>query len=430
MDAKTLPPRPSLEQYRKQAKDLLHASHAGNREAIERISHCPRVREHVHEQVREQSKTRDETVVYALADAQFVVAREHGFESWPRFAAHVEALAYQDAPAARFEAAADTVVAGDDTTLQRLLREDPNLIRARSTRAHHATLLHYVSANGVEDFRQKTPVHAIAIARRLLDAGADVNAAADTYGGGAHQTTMNLLVSSVHPARAGLQVALVDTLVDAGAAIEGVDGHGSPLLTALAFHYPDAAEALARRGVHVDNILAAAGLGREDLVRRFVGANGELKGDVPLPSVPWLYLSKDSKAHMELALIWAAVLCRTSVVDFLSRQRVDLGATDNQGFTALHWAAFQGHVDVVDVLLRRNAPLEVRNNYGGTVLGSTIWASVHVEGVFRSGGFARVDYVPIIERLIAAGALVDAVDFPSGNEPVDGVLSRHGARAT
>jgi ankyrin repeat protein len=30
---------------------------------------------------------------FALADAQFVIAREHGFESWPEFAKHIEALA-------------------------------------------------------------------------------------------------------------------------------------------------------------------------------------------------------------------------------------------------------------------------------------------------------------------------------------------------
>ena len=60
-------------------------------------------------------------------------------------------------PVARFEVAADAIVAGKIRTLQRLLREDPKLARARSMREHRSTLLHYVSANGVEDFRQKTP---------------------------------------------------------------------------------------------------------------------------------------------------------------------------------------------------------------------------------------------------------------------------------
>ena len=408
MDARVLPPRPSLEQYRKQAKDLLRAARAGEPEAVRRMDQCSRV----------------------LADAQLVVAREHGFESWPGFASHVEALAHRDATVARFEAAADAIAAGDEATLHQLLRDHPALVRARSTRAHHATLLHYVSANGVEDFRQRTPDNALAIARMLIDAGADVDAVADSYGGGAHQTTLNLLVSSVHPARANLQAPLVKLLLDAGAAIEGLDGDGSPLITALAFQYPDAAEAIARRGARVHTVLAAAGLGREDLVRRFVDARGHASANGPLASVRWLRLPRDPRAHLERALIWAAALGRTGVVEFLSMQHVNLGAADDQGLTALHWAAVQGHQDVLDVLLRRRAPLEALNVYGGTVLGTAVWAAANRDGVFRPGGFVEVDYVPVIERLIAAGARIDAVGYPSGNRAVDAVLQRHGARVT
>lgn len=58
----------------------------------------------------------------------------------------------------------------------RLLHDHPELVRARSTREHRSTLLHYVSANGVEDFRQKTPKNILDITKLLLTAGADVNA--------------------------------------------------------------------------------------------------------------------------------------------------------------------------------------------------------------------------------------------------------------
>lgn len=420
MDARALPPRPSLAQYRKQAKDLLHAARAGDPEAAERMSRCPRVRDDAGAGGHAE---------YLLADAQFVIAREYGFGSWPPFASHVEGLERPDPSVARFEAAADAVISGDEPVLAQLLRDDPALVRTRSARAHHATLLHYVAANGVEDFRQRTPANAVAIARMLLEAHSEVDATADSYGGGPRMTTLNLLVSSVHPARAALQVPLAELLLDAGAAIEGVGRDGSPLLTALAFRYPDAAEALARRGARVDTVLAAAGLGREDIVRHFLTADGELLADVPLASVPWGRLSRNPQAHMERALVWAATLGRVGVTKFLSSQRIDVGAKDEQGFTPLHWAAFQGHQDVAELLLHRNAPLEARNNYGGTVLGSTIWASMHVEGIFHAGGFISVDYVPIIERLLAAGARVDAVGFPSGNPAIDDVLTRHGARA-
>jgi hypothetical protein len=68
-----LPPRPSLEQLRKQAKDLLRACRHGDAVALERVRrHKP-----------QQNKP-------SLTDAQFALAREHGFESWPRLVHHVE----------------------------------------------------------------------------------------------------------------------------------------------------------------------------------------------------------------------------------------------------------------------------------------------------------------------------------------------------
>src|SRR5439155_1145945 len=197
------------------------------------------------------------------------LARWYDFGSWTRLAEYVHAVISEGSTIARFESAVDAVVGGDLAMLAALLREDPELVRARSTRVthfdppvHRATLLHYVAANGVEGYRQKTPKNAVKIAKVLLQSGAEVDALADMYGG--HYTTMSMLVSSCHPAKAGVQVALVETLLDFGAAIEasGSAQWGSPLMTAVAFGYRSAAEALVRRGARVDNIAAAAALGR------------------------------------------------------------------------------------------------------------------------------------------------------------------------
>ncbi len=268
-----------------------------------------------------------------------------------------------------FERAVDAIITGDATTLAALLRENPALIRERSTRSHRSTLLHYVSANGVEDELQKTPPNAVEIARMLLDAGAEVDAVSDAYAG--NSTTLDLTVSSVHPARAGLQVALAELLLDYGAAINGLADDGSPLVTAITFHYPDTMEALVRRGARVDTLPTAAAMGREDLVHDFVER-------------------KDTMA-IELALIWAAAFGHTKIADLLAQQNVDLAAKDNQGMTALHWAAFYGHLDTVDALIARGAPLDVENNYGGNVLNCTLWAS-------ENSGLG-IDYAPVIARL-------------------------------
>ncbi len=56
MPARQLPERPSLDQYRKQAKE---------RARVDGV---------------------------ALTQAQFAIAREHGFDSWPKFAKHIETL--------------------------------------------------------------------------------------------------------------------------------------------------------------------------------------------------------------------------------------------------------------------------------------------------------------------------------------------------
>ena len=92
-----------------------------------------------------------------------------------------------------------------------------------------------MAANGVEQYRQKSPPNAVEIANTLLEVGAEVDALADAYAGGSTETTLNLLVSSVHPRDAGVQVPLVHTLLDHGAAVDGIANDCSPLVTALAF---------------------------------------------------------------------------------------------------------------------------------------------------------------------------------------------------
>jgi ankyrin repeat protein len=256
-----------------------------------------------------------------------------------------------DSPTARFEAAVEAIINGQAEDLERLLAGDPDLIHARSEMVtdldppmHHATLLHYVAANGVEGYRQKTPPNAVEIARILLRAGAEPDALADMYGG--KVTTMTMLVSSAHPAIAGLQVQLAETLLDFGA---DVDGRGSgqwwvpPLLTALAFGYYDTALALARRGASVKCAAAAAGLGRLDETAQLLGAADALD------------------RHRALAL--ASQHGHTDVVRVLLDAGEDPNRFNPMGFNAhatpLHWAAYGGHLETVKLLVARGARTDV-----------------------------------------------------------------------
>src|SRR5215211_4775827 len=85
--ASRLPTRPSLEQLRKQAKELLQLHRVGDAGVTRRFrAALPRL-----------ATNADSAAV--LADAQFVVAREYGFRSWAELARHVETINPSDAAA-------------------------------------------------------------------------------------------------------------------------------------------------------------------------------------------------------------------------------------------------------------------------------------------------------------------------------------------
>jgi hypothetical protein len=397
-DVRPLPPHPNLEQYRKQAKDLVKLRKSGDPGALGRIQRFhPRLSEQLKPSTGAQSSP---PAAFLLADAQLVLAREHGFERWPKLVKHIAALNRQDSLVPAFELAADAIAAGDIATLRRLLRENPGLIRERSTRAHRATLLHYLGANGLEDYRQKTPKNAVEVLKVLLNAGADVDAAADMYN---QDTALGLVATSVHPVRAGVQQALMEALLAAGAA---VDPGGDIVRACLANGRGQAAEFLAQHGARLD-LESAAGVGQLDVVRTCFRADGKLKPGA-------------TRKQMQFGLNWACEYGRMSVVTFLLDQGADLTVADAHGQTALHWAVIGGQMETVRILLKRRAPLEAKNAYGGTVLGQAVWSALHDQ--------AGIDYLPVIEMLLAAGADASAVALPTGNQRIDQALQSHGTK--
>ena len=356
----------TIDVYQREAQSLLDALKSRQADAQWRFKW---------EHPRFRGKTVDavEAASLELPDAQLVVARQHGFEDWPHLVRFTGALR-NDEHVARFEAAVDAVVSGDLDALRAMLREHPELLRARSARRHHATLLHYVAANGVEGERQKTPKNAVEIARTLLDAGADVDALADMYD--EKCTTLSLLVSSSPPAEAGLQIGLLEALLDHGAEPVGPGSKWqSALMTALAFGFLPAAHALARRGAPADTLAAAAGLGRvQETARLLPGADAESR-------------------HVALSL--AAQLGHVAVVQLLLGAGVDPNRYNLEGFhahaTPLHQAVAGNHADVVQVLVERGARLDVRDTiYRGTPLD---WADhlgrTEIAEYLRATGQAR-----------------------------------------
>jgi hypothetical protein len=384
MDRKALPLRSPISAYEQQAASLLAGHHAADPAAID-LFHRKHPR-FLDEKIKwrpkfiPDSEIRD--AVLSLDDARLTIARYYDFRDWPSLAAYVEAVS-QEGPVFEFESAVEAVVNGDLAALEDALRRDPALVRARSSRVcffdppvHRATLLHYVAANGVEAYRQKTPPNAVEIASTLLQAGAEPDALADMYG--VECTTMTLLVSSSHPADAGVQVPLIELLLSFGAAIEGRGTRkwGGPLFTALAFGMSDAAKALAKRGARID-LPAAAGLG--------------LVGDAAL-----LFPSADvEERHRALSL--AAQQGHAEIVRLL----LDAGEDPNRynpesnhaHCTPLHQAVLGGHETVVRLLVERGARLDIRD---------TIWHGTPLGWALHGGGKEKAEMAECLRSLGAA----------------------------
>jgi ankyrin repeat protein len=270
-----------------------------------------------------------------------------------------------------FARAVRAIIDGDVTALRAELVTCPELIRARSGAHHRATLLHYVAANGIEEALQRPVLNADQIARTLIDAGADVDATCNAYEGRC-PTTLSLLVSSDHPAKAGVSARLVHVLCDAGAAVDGLDDDRLPLSTALLFGRTECVDALVARGARIDNVVFAAAAGRVDWVRRWLDDEPGLVVD-RCPSFPL----EDTRAGLaEQALVFASLCGRLDVVHLLLDRGTLIDATppgSHWTATALHTAAGQGHVEVVALLLSRGADPSIQDaRYQSTPLG---WAT-------------------------------------------------------
>lgn len=341
---KLLPFDATLELYHQQAEALFAALQAGDEAVQWRFKWMhPRFRgKHVSE-VKSASLT--------LEDAKLLIAREYYFDDWDALAAFTQSVQH-DGEVKRFEQAVEAVIAGDADSLRSMLQNHPELVKARSVRNHHATLLHYIGANGVENYRQKTPANAVEIMKLLLDAGAEPDALADMYD--QKCTTMSMLVSSSHPHEAGLQAALAETLLDHGAALEGPgSAWSSAVLTALLFGFLETAKTLAKRGARVEHLPIAAGLGQVEETKKL------------------LPMADSLSRHQALAL--AAQHGQFETVKLLLDAGEDPNRFNPEGFhshaTPLHHAALCEHLEVIKLLVERGARLDIRDTiYDATPL--------------------------------------------------------------
>jgi ankyrin repeat protein len=258
-----------------------------------------------------------------------------------------------------FARAVKAVITGNVAALQTELSTDPTLARARSVSAHRATLLLYVAANGIEGELQRQVPNSDEVAAALLHAGAVVDAECDAYGG--QCTTLDLLVSSDHPYEAGVTGKVVTLLCASGAAVQGREGDGSPLATALYFGILDGVQALIACGARTDSPIFAAAAGDADWIRAWLDGN---VGAVSRPGPSYFPQSADRVVAAEQALVFAGMCGQVEIIELLAERGVNVNASppgSHWTATPLHAAAIQGHVGSVAMLLAKGADPSIKD---------------------------------------------------------------------
>lgn len=431
----SLPAAPSLEQLRKQAKELVRAHRAGQTEALARVgAHHP-----------------EAPAVLKLAGAQLVLAREHGFASWPRLRAYVERLqahgpalehAYHEDLEYYEDRAQGLLASATDGTPEALaaftalgapltsggarlvvarrhgLRSWPALTRHVAglpedgepfLRAYRALERRDPAGLGAELDRFPWLVHArgtngndllgmagasgdARLTELLLERGADVRAA------NAHGWT------ALHQAAYANRPDLARRLLAAGASASTSargDG-GTPLVVALFWGHQEVAAVLAAVSLEPGNLRVAAGLGRAELIERLVARDGRLAPAAgahrafyrPHGGFPAWAPSEEPAEILGEAMAWAARSDRTQALDMLVERGAPLQADVYRG-TPLVWAAACGRLRAVQKLLELGADPNRQATFGGPGHGQAVTA-LHLA--------ASDGNLEVIEALLAAGA--------------------------
>jgi hypothetical protein len=334
MPVRPLPPNPSLDHLKYQAKDLLKSRAARDPATAQRIREF---------HPRFSAATDDEifAATLRLSDAQLTIAREAGFPSWPRLKRHIEKPTVADRlnlPHHEriedhiFRHAVNLLDAGDMAGLRAHLAAHPTLARQRvlfegENYFRNPSLLEFIAENPIR--HSKLPKNIVEVAKVILDAGAEPSAVNETLG---------LVATGRITRECHVQLPLIDLLCDYGA-----DAGGALQATVLHGEF-EAARALISRGARVTLPIAAAMGKLDDAIRLLPSADGPDR-------------------HLALAL--AAQYGHVEIVRLLLDAGEDPNRYNPPGghshSTPLHQAALAGHEAVVRLLVERGARLDLKD---------------------------------------------------------------------
>jgi ankyrin repeat protein len=366
MPSRPIPPRPSLEFDRKQARALLEAVRRGDADAVERFrTHHPRFR--------------SSAVAHpALHDAQLVIAREYGVASWPRWKQLVEirqleareraallvrAACAGDMRQASTLLAADPAlerfdlytacVSGADGEVARRLARDPALARGRGGPLDREPILYACFSRFLRSDARRAP-GIVRVVRLLLDHDADVNAHF------LHQDGSETWVQTSLYGAAGIanNAELTRMLLEADADVNelhGEPGNGAEScgLEAL-YHASEFADVTclrllleARPPLHPKRVSYC--LARMVDFENRAGVELYLRhGADPNFRIPWMH----DRTHLHRAVVYGRSL---PIVRLLVEAGGDPNARDDLGFTPFRSAVRNGREDVARLLLGAGA---------------------------------------------------------------------------
>jgi ankyrin repeat protein len=420
-----LPPRPSLENLKKQAKTILKGHQSADADILQRIQeHHPGFR-----------KSRPGAIAkarFTLADAQRTLANEYGFRSWGELKARVE----QEASGRKIpneeavKALRDAACRGDLERLAALLDANSSLVNERGGEGTR-TALHDAAGQGQE-----------AAVEFLLKRGANPNIRCEGD-----------YAFPLHFACERERFAIVRLLVEHGADTIGEgDYHELGVIGwATAWDWnavnKEIVDYLLAHGAR-HNIFSAVAMGEVEAIRKLV-AESRTNLDRRMD-----YANKRGRpVHL------AVTKRQPGSLQTLLDLGADMEAVDEASFTALDVAGLLGEKELAQVLLDRGAKLRLPAAVG---LGRTRemnqllrddpdclkpghrWGNL----IVRAAEWPSSASGALVASLIRAGADVNVRDDPKtsvdatsgytplhaaafrGNKSAAAVLLQHGARVT
>jgi ankyrin repeat protein len=458
MTHRTLPPRPDLEQYRKQAKELLKSARAGDAESLQRFADAlPGHKEP------------------SLADAQFVIAREFGFENWAEFKKKISRDPLDD-----FK---EDINKGDAKSLRALLKKHPELRKQVD-----APLFHFGGRpiNQAKKHREVVDV--------LLEHGADINLKSDWWAGpwgileNTDAETAEFLISrgatvdifsaaglgkidrlrelldadpslvnakggdGCRPLHYARSKEIIDLLLERGADLDArdVDHEGTAAQWILPRPHPgpdqkrdlEMCRYLVERGATADVFMAAA-LGDANLLRQVIAADANCVharvgvGSYALcPNAPgghiYIYTLGARKSAHQIAAEFGNRDCLGVLLEHsspaeqflaactsadgaaatqMAREDPELiGNLSAEQLEALPAAAQHGNLESVQLMLDLGFPVDAGGLHGGTALHQAAWFG----------------HLPIIRLLLSHHPQIEAVDKDHHSTPLGWCC--HGSR--